>query len=335
MRYFVVRNSITLLFLSIITISANALNLAERLQMISGKIESITKMQSIIIDEVIIATLLKGDPTTNIKIGKYSWDGARHKFEGKQFEGLTIEEAVKKNKNNDDEIPIELKEIWTKTRTYHSSGTTNACSVWCYAEKWNLHDGPLFPCDSLKISYDHDKELCAEPENKDSLEPQIITLPDGTSIQQYHIIKKSKKGDLFAKYQFSADDKIVWPLLMEWGGYINDKDYVSTRIKIDIDTSSLLGYKGYEVESISLKASLYNTLWGYFSFLRKFIEPDRDLFSTTKIILTTMPVTDRPIPEGDFDFLVPKGLTYNFHESYGANPVVTVAKEADMIIHPE
>ena len=321
-------------FILISVFSSQAQDFVTRLQIISDHIDSIAKYKSLAIDDIYVTDDSGNNGPSKVITANYLTDGIRHKMERKEFEAPTLEEAVKKCENSDNQVDSSSKIVWIGKKQYSAFGVNYNSTVRCYLDACNLPiENPLYPfayplCESYKAQI----AMYKMPEYSSTLAPQTVTLPDGNPVVQYYVKQKHKDSETFVKFQFSIDPKMIWPLSMEWGPHIQGKDIVTFRMIMNLDSSSILGYSGFEYESFSFDQKYMKSLLAH---IIPSFAPTTVSALKVKTVLKTMPVMNRQIPEGEFDFLVKKGNQYCVYEKLESEPTVTVADEKDIVIRPE
>jgi len=285
-------------------------------------------IRSIAIDDLVIKNFSKEE--SQVELASYISDGRCHKFELREFKAPTMEEALKKSKD-ENELPIESKYVWTKSRLYSGHGVTYTAGINSLpVTLFPINGDPFFPYRVLKAAVNKDRTLAAKPEFASFQTPTAVSLPNGKTASEYILVEKKDNGELFSKYLFIEGEN--WPLQVEWGPRINGNEYATFRLQLQLDFSSPLGYKGYKVEWFSFNTSFLQSLMSHVTSLAK---PTLELHDSTQVIMNSLPVLDRAIPEGEFDFWVPKGSKYDLYAAIGSDAISASAQDKDYVIHPE
>ena len=162
-------------------------------------------------------------------------------------------------------------------------------------------------------------------------------------LRNYILLKKYNNGELFFRIHFSPDQKIVWPLLAESGFRMKHKDIPTCRIHIDGNSSSPVGYMGYDAEYFGTDEVFNKAAMAFEKNLKKGETldpsklPDPIPVSQTKtqVIFKKIPIINRPIHDGEFDLLIPKGGEYTIYPGIKAKEEIISVTDNDYVIHPE
>lgn len=284
-----------------------------RMQTLNDYIVAFDNNHSLAIDEYVI-TLYTHD-VCQIHLANYISDGKRRKIEEQRYEGATLEEAVKKSENPDNELPLAGKYVWTETRMYEGFGTgltTSVSSRVIDNPAHSFNGDPLQPFRTFRNYPKRIKDILSKPEYAQANGLKDAASADGKQVKELYIIEKEGNGETFERFYFSPDQKIAWPLLAEYGFRLKNKDITTCRIQIDVNGGSPIGYMGYSIEYFTMdeqfnKAAIAldeQSKKGGKIDLSKMPDPKPVTQTKTQVLFKKSPVINRPVSEEEFDFLV-------------------------------
>jgi len=299
---------------------------------------------SLSIDKLVIKLTLNKE--CQVRQANYLSDGTRNKMEEKKYISSTMNEAWKKSENSDNELPLVSKHVWTKTRMYESYGDEKILPVQSYA----ISD-PMYSYDGNPVSpflkFDKIAErLIKILSTSEYTQVNILkdTTSDGKNVKELYLVEKKTNGEVFDRFYFSPDSKLVWPLLYEYGFRFKDKDIVTCRMQFDANAESPLGYMGFNVEYFVMDDAFNQACMALEKKSQNgekidkstVPEPKPSTQTKTQIIFMNTPDLGRSIPEGDFDFLIPKGGIYKFFSDTSlSNAQIISVTDKDYVVRPE